>query len=130
MKKIKKSEEEWKKVLTPEQYKILREKGTEPAFTGNLLKNKQKGIYVCTGCGSELFSSDTKFDSKTGWPSFFKPYKEENVETKKDFKLIIPRTEIHCSKCGGHLGHIFNDGPKPTGKRYCINGVALKFKKD
>ena len=126
MKKL--SKEEWKKKLTPEQYEILREAGTEPAFSNPMHKNKQSGVYTCAGCGAKLFSSKTKFDSGTGWPSFYDSEKDA-TETKRDFKLILPRTEVHCKKCGGHLGHIFNDGPEPTGKRFCINATALKFKK-
>lgn len=119
---------EWKKSLTNQQYHILREKGTEPAFSSKLDKNKKKGDYYCSACGNLLFSSKDKFDSGTGWPSFTKPDSEKSITSKKDFKLILPRTEVLCNKCGGHLGHVFNDGPKPTGKRYCINGIALKFK--
>ena len=119
---------EWKKKLTPDQYHILREKGTEIPFTGQYVHNKKKGMYHCAACGSELFSSDTKFDSGTGWPSFSEPKNLENVELKKDFSLGMMRTEVNCRKCGGHLGHVFDDGPTPTGQRYCINSCALDFK--
>ena len=129
LKKVKKSEEEWKKELTPEQYRILREKGTEIPFTGKLLHNKEKGVYVCGACGNELFSSDSKFDSGSGWPSFWEVISEGNVELKEDKTLGMKRVEVVCGKCGGHLGHLFEDGPEPTGKRYCINSAALKLKK-
>lgn len=121
-------EDGWRKKLSPEQYRILREKGTELAFTGELLHNKKKGIYVCAACGNELFSSETKFDSGTGWPSFDNPKNKENIELKKDFSHGMIRTEVICAKCGGHLGHLFTDGPTKTGKRYCINSCALDFK--
>ena len=124
-----KSEEEWKKKLKPEQYNVLREKGTEMPFTGKLLHNKDKGTYTCSGCGAELFSSDTKFDSGTGWPSFYEPKNKENIELKTDFSHGMPRTEVLCKKCGGHLGHVFDDGPTPTGKRFCMNSCALEFNK-
>lgn len=120
------SEDEWRKKLTEEQFYILREEGTERSFTSLLNDEKRDGVFVCIGCELELFTSDTKFDSKTGWPSFYDVIKG-HIETKKDFKLIIPRTEYHCARCGGHQGHIFDDGPPPTGLRYCNNGIALKF---
>ena len=127
--KVEKSEDEWKKELTPEQYKVLRKKGTEPAFTGELLHNKEKGMYVCAGCGAELFDSDTKYDSGSGWPSFWQPAEKENIEEKTDNSLFMRRTEVLCKKCGGHLGHVFEDGPQPTGQRFCINSLSLGFKK-
>ncbi len=125
--KVVKSDEEWKKTLTPEQYRILRQKATERPFTGELLNNKRKGVYKCAACGNVLFSSDTKFDSDCGWPSFNAPAKKESLEFKLDLSLFMRRTEVMCSRCGGHLGHVFDDGPPPTGKRYCINSGALVF---
>jgi peptide-methionine (R)-S-oxide reductase len=122
-------DEGWEKKLTPEQFDILRRKGTEAAFTGKLLHNKEKGGYVCAGCGNELFSSDKKFDSGTGWPSF-SDIKPGSVVLKEDRSLGMARIEVRCARCGGHLGHVFDDGPKPTGKRYCINSAAMGFKKD
>jgi len=127
---ITKTDEEWKKILTPEQYNVLRKKGTEMAFSGKYYKNKEKGIYVCSACGNELFYSDAKFDSGSGWPSFWKPVSENSVITKPDNSHFMQRTEVLCGKCGGHLGHVFDDGPKPTGLRYCINSVSLDFKKE
>ena len=125
--KLKLSNAEWRKRLTPARYNILREEGTERAFSSPLDKEKRAGKFHCAGCDLALFDSKTKFDSRTGWPSFFRPI-SGHVETKTDFKLIFPRTEYHCTRCGGHQGHLFKDGPKPTGLRYCNNGLALTFK--
>ncbi|EPG73329.1 methionine-R-sulfoxide reductase [Leptospira fainei serovar Hurstbridge str. BUT 6] len=127
---VQKSEEEWKKVLTSDQYRILREKGTERAFTGEYYYNKEKGKYLCAACGAELFNSDTKYESGSGWPSFYKPATEKGVVSETDTSHGMTRTEVHCARCGGHLGHVFPDGPAPTGLRYCINSASLKFKKE
>jgi peptide-methionine (R)-S-oxide reductase len=125
MEKVEKTEAEWRRELTPEQYHVLREKGTERAFTGAYHATKQPGRYRCAGCGAELFASETKFESGTGWPSFYEPASADAVETERDWSLLVPRTEVHCANCGGHLGHVFGDGPAPTGLRYCINSCAL-----
>ncbi len=128
-KTIQKSDDEWRKELTPEQYAVCRNKGTEPPFTGEYTNSKEPGLYRCVACGNELFDSKTKFDSGTGWPSFYQPVSEQNVETEEDTSFGMHRTEVKCSACGAHLGHVFPDGPRPTGLRYCINSVALKLDK-
>jgi len=125
--KVVKTDEEWKKELTPEEYRILREKGTERAFTGKYWDHHELGTYICTACGTELFESDTKFDSGCGWPSYFEPIDSSRIIYKDDKSLGMTRTEVMCAKCGGHLGHVFDDGPPPTGLRYCINSGSMQF---
>ena len=124
---VAKSDAEWKKLLSPAAYDVLRHQGTEAPFTSPLNNEHRKGIFACAGCALELFSSETKFDSGTGWPSFYRPLVNA-VQTSQDHSLFMARTEVHCRRCGGHLGHVFDDGPKPTGLRYCMNGVAMTFK--
>ena len=123
------TDEEWREVLTDEEYRILREQGTEPKFSGNLLDQHDDGTFVCAGCGTELFDSETKFDSKTGWPSFTQAI-DKHIELRRDTSHGMERTEVVCATCGGHLGHVFDDGPEPTGKRFCINSVSLDFEDD
>ena len=129
MDKIRKSDEEWRRSLTPEQYRILRQKGTERPFTGQYAETKTPGVYLCAACGLELFSSEAKFDAGCGWPSFFDPLNKEHIEEHRDCSHGMSRTEVTCARCGGHLGHVFPDGPNPTGLRYCINSASLHLNK-
>ena len=125
--KIDKNDREWRKILTPDQYHVLREKGTERAFSGNLHENHAAGLYRCAGCGLELFNSEHKYDSGTGWPSFYAPLNKKSIRFAVDRSFLMQRIEVLCARCGGHLGHVFGDGPPPTGQRYCINSAALTF---
>jgi len=125
--RVQKPDADWRRELTPEQYRVTRQKGTERAFTGEYWDSKTPGIYRCVCCGNELFGSETKFDSGTGWPSFYAPVSDAQVETEEDRGFLMRRTEVHCGRCEAHLGHVFDDGPKPTGLRYCINSVSLKL---
>jgi peptide-methionine (R)-S-oxide reductase len=129
-KRVEKSEQDWQRELSPERYQVLRKKGTERAFTGEYWNSKEQGVYRCAACGTPLFTSDEKFDSGTGWPSFTQPVGTENVETEEDRSHGMRRTEVHCSNCGGHLGHVFPDGPGPEGLRYCINSCSLQLDKE
>ena len=127
---VEKTEEEWRQLLTKERFRVLRKKGTEFPFANDYWNNKRKGIYKCAGCGNDLFSSDDKYDSGTGWPSFSRPLAEKKVEYESDYTLGMERTEVLCARCGGHLGHVFDDGPAPTGKRFCMNSTSLSFEEE
>ena len=126
---IERTDEEWREILTPEQYQVLRKQHTEAPFTGQYVHVSDSGVYRCAGCETELFRSDTKYDSHCGWPSFWDAIDPARIERRRDWSMVVPRTEIVCAACGGHLGHVFNDGPQPTGERYCVNSAALAFKK-
>ncbi len=130
MQKVELTDGEWKAKLTQDQYDVLRKAGTEPPFTGQYVHVKDNGVYACAGCGAELFRSDAKYDSGTGWPSFWEPISPDAVELHRDWSMLVPRTEVRCAGCGGHLGHVFADGPQPTGQRYCMNSCALSLNKD
>ena len=128
--RVEKSDSEWRRELTPQQYRVLREKGTEPPFTGKYWNEHADGVYRCAACGNELFDASTKFESGTGWPSFYQPIEGAHVATEEDRSLFMRRTEVHCARCGGHLGHLFDDGPQPTGLRYCINSASLELDRE